>query len=96
MEKEERAYLAQFQGKPAWQPGSGYYNVSGLIGLTGMSPRWIWKMSRLSGLTPAHNGHQAVWAEEQAQALLGHSMQCRGAVLALAICDDNSIFIAKV
>lgn len=96
MEQEEQRYLSSFQEKVAWHPASGYFNISGLIQLTGRSPRWIWKMSRLSGLTPAHNGHQAVWTEEQAQAFLGHRMQCRGAVLALAIRDDNSIFMAEV
>jgi hypothetical protein len=96
MEQEEQQYLSPSPEKVVWHPASGYFNISGLIQLTGRSPRWIWKMSCLSGLTPAHNGHQAVWAEEQAQAFLRHSIQCRGAVLALAIRDDNSIFIAKV
>jgi hypothetical protein len=73
LEQEEHNYLAQFQGKPAWQPGSGYLNISGLIQLTSRSPRWIWQTALLSGLAPTHSGHRAIWTENQAQAFVARS-----------------------
>jgi len=96
MEKEEREYLARFQEKPVWQPSSGYYNVSGLANLTGMSPRWIWKTSHLSGLEPTHIGHQAIWTEKQAQAFVAHGDKYKGLVLAVTIRDDDSLLMTRV
>jgi hypothetical protein len=95
IEKGEQEYLAQFQEKPAWQPSSGYYNISGLICLTDMSPRWVWQTSHLSGLAPTHSGHRAVWTEKQAQAFVARSGKYAGLVLAVTIRDDDSLFMTR-
>lgn len=95
MEQEEQQYLSSLQEKVVWHPASGYFNISGLIYLTGMSPRWIWKTSHLSGLEPTHSGHQAIWTEKQARAFVAHSDKYEGLVLAVTIRDDDSLFMTR-
>jgi hypothetical protein len=92
LERKENNYLAQFREKPAWQPGSGYFNISSLIRLTGRSLRWIWQTAQLSGLASTHSGHRAIWTEKQAQAFVARSGKQPGLVIVVTIRDDGSLF----